>query len=209
MNYRVFYIIENLLRLKCLKWVRMTHLDIWNTSYSQKKGQESNWQFDSRSLKVMNHPDFLTCRWRATYRWKALDEGYNFASNLISIGGLHAKLWGHKVARVSVVRISRLPPGSPGTICHLDVGLGQYAIWKRHKVYYKGEGGGFPQVRVVVSLVNLSCPWLVLTPDALPSPGVNPLEGSPKCSCEKLGLGRCSRLPTLKRGRGSSWEPRD
>jgi hypothetical protein len=45
--------------------------------------------------------------------------------------------------------------------------------------------------------------------DALPSPGVNPLEGSPKCSCEKLGLGRRSRLPTLERGRGSSWEPRD
>jgi hypothetical protein len=45
--------------------------------------------------------------------------------------------------------------------------------------------------------------------DALPSPGVNPLEGSPKCSCGKLGLGRRSRLPTLERGRGSSWEPRD
>jgi hypothetical protein len=44
--------------------------------------------------------------------------------------------------------------------------------------------------------------------DALPSPGVNPLEGSPKCSCGKLGLGRRSRLPTLERGRGSSWEPR-
>ncbi len=45
--------------------------------------------------------------------------------------------------------------------------------------------------------------------DTLPSPGVNPLEGSPKCSCRKLGLGRRSRLPTLERGRGSSWEPRD
>jgi hypothetical protein len=45
--------------------------------------------------------------------------------------------------------------------------------------------------------------------DALPSPAVNPLEGSPKCSCGKLGLGRRSRLPTLERSRGSSWEPRD
>jgi len=27
---------------------------------------------------------------------------------------------------------------------------------ERHKVYYKGEGGGFPQVWAVVSLVNLS-----------------------------------------------------
>jgi hypothetical protein len=45
--------------------------------------------------------------------------------------------------------------------------------------------------------------------DALPSPGVNPLEGSLKCSCGKLGLGRHSRLLTLERSRGSSWEPRD
>ncbi len=33
--------------------------------------------------------------------------------------------------------------------------------------------------------------------DALPSPGVNPLEGSPKCSWGKWGLGRHSRLPAL------------
>jgi hypothetical protein len=55
--------------------------------------------------------------------------------------------------------ISRLPFESPNTKCHLDVGL-----MKRHTVYYKGEGGGFPQVQAVVSLVNLSRPWLVLTP---------------------------------------------
>jgi len=47
------------------------------------------------------------------------------------------------------------------------------------------------------------------TSNALPSPGVNPLEGSPKCSCGKLGLGRHSQLPILERGRGSIWEPRD
>jgi hypothetical protein len=35
--------------------------------------------------------------------------------------------------------------------CHLDVGLVE-----RHIIYYKGEGGGFPQVWAVVSLVNLS-----------------------------------------------------
>jgi len=45
--------------------------------------------------------------------------------------------------------------------------------------------------------------------DALPSPGVNPLEGSPKCSCGKRDSEGRSRLPTLERGRGSSWEPRD
>jgi hypothetical protein len=70
----------------------MTHLDSSNTSYGQKKGWESNWQFDSRPLKVKNHPDFLAFRWHATYRWKNLDKGYNFASDLISIRGLQTKL---------------------------------------------------------------------------------------------------------------------
>ncbi len=54
---------------------------------------------------------------------------------------------------VSTLGISGLPFGSPGTKCHLDVGF-----MERHKVYYKGEGGGFPQVRAVMSLVNPSLP---------------------------------------------------
>jgi hypothetical protein len=49
--------------------------------------------------------------------------------------------------------ISGLSLGSPGTKCHLGVGP-----MARHKEYYKGEGGGFPQVWVVVSLVSLCLP---------------------------------------------------
>jgi hypothetical protein len=109
------YIIEKLLKCRCLKWLRITHLDIWNTSYGQKKDRESNWQFDSRPLKVGNRPDFLRCRQRATYRWKALDEGYNFASDLVAIGGLHKKLCTLKVAKIPAKGIWGLPLGSPGT----------------------------------------------------------------------------------------------
>jgi hypothetical protein len=58
----------------------MTHLDTSNTSYGQKKGRKSTGQFDSRPLEVGNHPDFLACKWHATYRWKALNEGYNFGN---------------------------------------------------------------------------------------------------------------------------------
>jgi hypothetical protein len=77
------YTIEKLLKRRYLKWACITHLDIWNTIYGQKKGWESNCQFDSRPLKVKNWPNFLACRWRATYHWKALNEGYNFISDLI------------------------------------------------------------------------------------------------------------------------------
>jgi hypothetical protein len=141
----------------------MTHLNTSNTSYGQKKGQKSNWQFDSRPLKVMNRPNFLVCRWCATYRRKALDEGYKFASNLISIGGLQIKLCTPKVALVPTLGISRLSLGSPGTKCHLGVGP-----MAKHKVYYKGEGGGFPQVQAMVNFVSPSLPVVhVYTKSAL------------------------------------------
>jgi hypothetical protein len=107
------------------------------------------WQLDSQPLKIKNRPNFLECRWCATYCWKALDEGYNFAWDLISIKGLHTKLCAPKVTRVPTLGILGLPLGSPKTKCHLGVGL-----VTRHKIYCKGEGGVFPQVRAVVSLVS-------------------------------------------------------
>ncbi len=52
---------------------------------------------------------------------------------------------------VPTLGISELPLGSLGTKFHLDVDP-----MARHRVYYKGEGGGFPQVRAMVSLVSPS-----------------------------------------------------
>jgi hypothetical protein len=103
--------------------------------------------------RVRNRPDFLVYKWRATYCWNVLDEGYNFALDLIVIQGLHAKLWAPKVVGVLVVGISGLSLGSPRTKCHLDV-----VFMERHKEYYKGDGGGFPQVRAMVSLASPSLP---------------------------------------------------
>jgi len=34
----IFYIIGNLFECRCVKWACIAHLDIWNTSYDQKKG---------------------------------------------------------------------------------------------------------------------------------------------------------------------------
>jgi hypothetical protein len=82
---------------------------------TKRKGRESNWQFDSRPLKVGNRPDPGVCRWSATHRWKALDEGYNFGLDLIAIRGLHRKLCTLKVVGVPIVGISGV--------------LGQKAIW--------------------------------------------------------------------------------
>jgi len=93
------------------------------------------------------------CKWLATYHWKAFDEGYNFFLDFISIEGLHTKLWASKVVEVPTLGISELPLGSPRTKCHLNVGP-----MAKHKIYYKEEGGGFPQIRAVMSLVSLCLP---------------------------------------------------
>ncbi len=65
--------------------------------------------------------------------------------------GLQKKLWASKVIGVPSLEISRLPPESPGTKCHLDA-----SPVASHRVYYKGEGGGFPQVQAVCE------PWIVI-----------------------------------------------
>jgi hypothetical protein len=91
-HWGVFDIIENFLKCRCPKWPRMSHLDICSPSYWQKKGRESNWQFDSRPLKVENRPN-LDVRWgSATWRWKALEENYKIGSDPVPIEG-----WGEKL----------------------------------------------------------------------------------------------------------------
>jgi hypothetical protein len=63
------------------------------------------------------------------------------------------KLWAPKVAKIPIVRILGLPTGSPETKSHLDV-----APVESYRVYYKGEGGGLPQVWAMVSLVSPRLP---------------------------------------------------
>jgi hypothetical protein len=157
----------------CPKWPRMSHLDIRSTSYGRKKGRESNCQFDSRPLKVRNRPDPGACRPSATRRWKALEESYNFALDLIPIGGLSKELWAAKVPGVQTGTVSRLSLGSPGTKSHLDVAPVE---WR--KVYYMGEGGGFPRVRAVVSQVSPELP--VACPNT---------KGAPECELTNLLVG--------------------
>jgi hypothetical protein len=149
----VLHIIGKLLKRRCRKWARMSHLDICNASYGKKKGRESNWQFDSRPLKVENLPDPGAYKWNAAHRWKVLDKSYKFVWDLIPIGGMSKELWPHKVAGVQTETISGLLLGNPGIKSHLDAGAVE-----RRKEYYMGEGGGFPQVRAVVSLVSSELP---------------------------------------------------
>ncbi len=77
------------------------------------------------------------------------------------------------MARVRIRTISGLPLGSPGIKSHSDVG-----VTERRREYYMGKGGGFPQVRAVVSLVSLESPM------ACPS-----IKGAPKSVLTNLVVG--------------------
>jgi hypothetical protein len=88
----VFFISLESYRSVDRNWAHMSHLDNCNTSYDKKKGRESDWQFDSRPQKVKNRLDPGVCRQSVTHHWKALDESYKFALNLIPMGGLSKEL---------------------------------------------------------------------------------------------------------------------
>jgi hypothetical protein len=61
--------------------------------------------------------------------------------------------------------ISGLLLGNPGIKSHSDVGATE-----RRKEYYMGEGGGFPRIRAVVSLVSpelpMVCPSIKRAPES-------------------------------------------
>jgi hypothetical protein len=85
LHWGVLGVIGKVLKRRYRKWPRIGHLDIFRPSYGQKKGQESNWQFDSRPLKVGNRPLPNLRIESAIRRWKDDDEGYKFGSDLIAI----------------------------------------------------------------------------------------------------------------------------
>jgi hypothetical protein len=63
------------------------------------------------------------------------------------------KVMGPQSGGSPIFRNFGTPLGNPGTKWHLGAGP-----VTRHRVYYKGEGDGFPQVRAVVNLVSPCLP---------------------------------------------------
>jgi hypothetical protein len=102
-HWDILDVIRKVLKRRYRKCPRIDNSDICSPSYGQKKGRESNWQFDSRPLKVGNRP-LLDVRFgSATWRRKDLNEGYNFGLDLITIQLWSRELWQFKVPGV--------PPG--------------------------------------------------------------------------------------------------
>jgi hypothetical protein len=79
----LFGAIGKVLKCRCPKWPLMSHLDICSLIYGQKKGQKSNWQFDSRPLKVGNWPLLDVAYRSVTWRWKALRRDTTLVETLL------------------------------------------------------------------------------------------------------------------------------
>ncbi len=126
-HWGVLGVIGKVLKRRYRKWPRIGHLNICSSSYGQKKGRESNWQFDFRPLKVGNRPLPDLRIESAIRRWKDLDEGNKFGSDLVAIRLRSRELWAPKVPGLHLGQFSgqfRDPDaGVPGKVtfgrgCH-------------------------------------------------------------------------------------------
>jgi hypothetical protein len=131
----------------------MCHLDICNTSYDKKKGRESNWQFDSRPLKSgidlisLRSGDLRHTVGKFSTRATTLLQT-SLQSKVCTRSYAPSKL---QESQLWEFRDSHL--GVPGQKARLDV-----APVESYRVYYMGEGGGFPRVWAVMSLVSPELP---------------------------------------------------
>jgi hypothetical protein len=159
---RVIYIIKKLLKLRCLKLGLHDPFGCLKHKLWLKERSGVNWQFDSWPLKIKNQPNFLACRWRATYLRKPLDKGYNFALDLISIRGLHTKLWGPKFRESQLWEFQDSHLGVPE-----QNAIWMWASWKGTKYTTRGKVVAFPKSRLWWILWVRVCPCFFLAPKVL------------------------------------------
>jgi hypothetical protein len=145
-------------QLAWLIWIIKTQV------IAKKNGWVSKCQFDFWSLKIKNRLDLLVHTWRVTYCWKALDKGYNFYFNFTPIGGLQKMIWAFQVAKVLILKISRLPTWELGIKWNMGA-----ALWLiidniiRGKPPSLGRGESCESVYVRGSSVHQKCSNYAIT----------------------------------------------
>ncbi len=153
-HWGVLSVIGKVLKRRCRKWPRIGHLDICSPSHGQKKGRGSNWQFDSRPLKVGNQPLPDVRIESAIRRWKDLNASYKFGSDLVAIRRGSRELWAPKVPglhpgqfRDNFGTPTRESRKSREKKWHSGVSAAE-----SHRIYYREYGGG---------ILPRSGPWCV------------------------------------------------
>jgi hypothetical protein len=164
LHWGVIGVIGKVLKRRYRKWPCIGHLNICSPSYGQKKGRESNWQFDSRPLKVKNHhlPELRIES--AIRRWKDLGQGYTFGSDLVAIRPWSRELWAPKVPGLHPGQFRDSNMGVPGVLGKSDI-----RAWVPRRVTKYTIGSkvvAYSRVRAVVCLVVQSARGLSQHPRA-------------------------------------------
>jgi hypothetical protein len=154
------------LKFRCPKWPRIGHLDICSPSYGQRKGRESNWQFDSRPLKVGNRPLPDIRIGSATWRWKALEESYNFGLDFVFIKFGSREIWAPKVSGLQPGQF-RDNFGTPTWESQENVPFECSSRRELQRILYGGRWWLPPSPSCGESCVS-KCPWLVPRPKGVP-----------------------------------------
>jgi hypothetical protein len=128
-------VIGKVLKRRYRKWPRIDHLDICNPSYGQKKGRDSNWQFDSQPLKVRIDL-FSTSELRVQYvvgkiSTRATSLVLTSSQSNFAIGSYELPK-SRDSNRDSFGTISGLQLGSPRKKSHLDVVSAEWCEPYRH-----------------------------------------------------------------------------
>jgi hypothetical protein len=142
-HWGVLGVVGKVLKCRYRKWPHISNSDICNPSYRQKKWPPKLWP-----LKVGNRclSDIrLEC---AIWRWKDLDEGYNFGSNLVAIQLCSRELWRFKVPGVSPERFRDSISGVLG-IC----AIWMPPSWRAAENTIGNKVVAYSQIQAMVSLV--------------------------------------------------------
>jgi hypothetical protein len=166
LHWGVFGVIGKALKRRYRKWPHIGHLDIFRSSYGQKKGRESNCQFDSRPLEVRNRY-FVDLRIESAIRcWKDLDEGYKFGLDLVAIRSCSRELWAPKGPGLHLGQFWD-NFGTPTWESREKEPFGCSLHRASQSILYGGRWW-LPLSLGCVVFRGPKCPWLVATPKGVP-----------------------------------------
>jgi len=161
LHWGVLGVIGKVLKCRCLKCPRIGHLDIYTQVMGKRRAG------DSRPLKVGNRPlpDIrIGCE---TWRWKALEESYNFGSDLVAIWLCSQELWAPKVSGFQPGQF-RDNFGTPTWESREKEPFGCSPGGVAQIILYGGRWWLPPSPSHGESCVS-KCPWLVPTPKGVPN----------------------------------------
>jgi len=163
-DWNVLGVIGKVLKCRCPKWPRISHLDICSLSYGQKKGRESNWQFDSRPPKSRESTSSRCLQIEC-------DGALKSSRGQLQLWFRPHSNWRSEPRVVVSVQSPESPtrdiPGTPPWESRENVLFGCSSRGELQRILYGGRWWLPPSPGRGESCVS-KCPWFVPTPKGVP-----------------------------------------